>query len=552
MATAAVNEDEPKPTNIGKKLKSFFTFSKKKLDPDREAEAEKELAKLGAERLYASSQSIIMEAEYAPEDKRPGWKKYLKINLTIVAVVLALVVSVLLRLREKPYTKREVMYLGFVGVIYLRILQGLAAPLLVVSVLSSLSKLNLRMAGLIGIRALVYFLITTSIAISIGIALTYLIAPGRYFVASDEKLKQQVRDTTVNDAIMDLLRNAIPSNLIQALLTVDRTDLIKPEQKYINRTFGNITILVPVTLPPKLDWDFTVDPTVNGTNFLGLIFSAIIISLFLGLKSRDDTIVIELVDNLNDILLLVLRASLWLTPPGVFFLVVGKIVEIKNWSVFFQQVGLYSLTVLVGLSLHLLIALPIIYTVFTRRLPFTYFFNLTEAMLTAFATSSSLATLPVTLDCVERKNKIPVVVARFVVTLGATINMDGTALYEAAAPLFIAQVRKIEVPFLELLLMSLTALLASIGAAGIPQAGLVIMVIVFEIIGINPEDISYIIMVDWLLDRFRTMTNITSDSVGAAVVYELSKNKLKEFQEQMDKELDESIAKKLERDNKQI
>merc|ERR1711963_181142 len=164
------------------------------------------------------------------------------------------------------------------------------------------------------------------------------------------------------------------------------------------------------------------------------------------------------------------------------------------------------------------IVLPILYGVIVRKLPFRFIFNMGNALFTAFGTASSSATLPVTIEVLEERNNIDSRITRFILPIGATINMDGTALYEAVAAIFIAQVRGITLDAGKIVAISITATAASIGAAGIPQAGLVTMVMVLQTVGLPSTDVALILAVDWLLDRFRTAINVLGDSIGAGIV----------------------------------
>ena len=175
-------------------------------------------------------------------------------------------------------------------------------------------------------------------------------------------------------------------------------------------------------------------------------------------------------------------------------------------------------TVLAGLFVHALVTLPLILWLFTRRNPFRFLLQMSQALLTAFSTASSTATLPVTMECAVSKAGVSKRSSEFVLPLGATINMDGTALYEAAAAIFIAQAIGFELTLTQQVVVAITATLAAIGAAGIPEAGLVTMIIVLNAVGLPVEYIGRILAVDWLLDRFRTAVNAFGDSVGAAVV----------------------------------
>uniref|UniRef100_A0A8C5NRL0 Amino acid transporter n=1 Tax=Junco hyemalis TaxID=40217 RepID=A0A8C5NRL0_JUNHY len=205
-------------------------------------------------------------------------------------------------------------------------------------------------------------------------------------------------------------------------------------------------------------------------------------------------------------------------PFGIVFLIAGKILEMEDPSVIGQKLGLYVITVVSGLAVHGIILLPLLFVLITKKNPFAFIQGILQALLIALATSSSSATLPITLKCLLENNGIDRRVARFVLPVGATINMDGTALYEAVAAIFIAQVNEYELDLGQIITISITASAASIGAAGIPQSGLVTMVIVLTSVGLPTEDITLIIAVDWALDRLRTMTNVLGDALAAGII----------------------------------
>ena len=210
-----------------------------------------------------------------------------------------------------------------------------------------------------------------------------------------------------------------------------------------------------------------------------------------------------------------------LAPFGVFGLIIKSVFH--SSSNFIPSIGLYMLTILLGLSIHLLIILPLIFKLFTGISPIRHYKAMSKAMLTAFSTSSSSATLPVTMDCVRNNVGVSKTTSSFVLPLGATINMDGTALYECAGVLFISQAIGIELGIFQQLTIVFTALLASIGAAGIPSAGLVMIFIVLNSVGLSdhPEVgiiVGTMLAVDRPLDMLRTTINVTSDSIGASII----------------------------------
>jgi Na+/H+-dicarboxylate symporter len=223
----------------------------------------------------------------------------------------------------------------------------------------------------------------------------------------------------------------------------------------------------------------------------------------------------------NEVVMKIVHLLLLFAPVGIFGLLAGRIGKAGGWVEFWPElvmVGKYCLTVISGLFLHAVVILPLILFFFGRRNPLAYARGMAKALLTAFSTASSSGTLPVTMESTIEKNEVSERTSRFVLPLGATINMDGTALYEAVAAIFIAQVYGIHLDFAAQLTVLVTATLAAIGAAGIPEAGLVTMVIVLKAVGLPIEGISLILIVDWFLDRCRTTVNVWGDSIGAGVI----------------------------------
>ena len=222
----------------------------------------------------------------------------------------------------------------------------------------------------------------------------------------------------------------------------------------------------------------------------------------------------------NEAIMRFVHLIMLVAPFGVFGLIAGRFAE-AGGAAFADELfklGKYFITVVIGLSIHAFIVLTIILKTFGKKSPAKYAANMIQALATAFSTASSSATLPVTMECVEEKNHVSHKASSFVLPLGATVNMDGTALYEAVAAIFIAQLYGIDLSLGQQIVIFFTANLAAIGAAGIPEAGLVTMVMVLESVGLPVEGIASILAVDWFLDRFRTTVNVWGDSIGAAVI----------------------------------
>ncbi|XP_038055926.1 proton/sodium-glutamate symport protein-like [Patiria miniata] len=263
-------------------------------------------------------------------------------------------------------------------------------------------------------------------------------------------------------------------------------------------------------------------------NIMGLVVFSIVFGIGLGRISgtEEGRVLTAFFSGTNTVVMKLVQVLMWYAPFGIFFLIVGSMAEVDDWGTILSQLGLYIATILAGLAIHGLIVLPGLYIIITRKNPFKYLLRLSHALVTALGTSSSSATLPVTTRCLEEKNKVDSRVVRFMLPVGATINMDGTALYEAVAAIFIAQMNNVSLNVAQIITVSLTATFASIGAAGIPQAGLVTMVIVLSAVGLPTDDIALILAVDFILDRIRTMINVEGDSIGAGIVAHLSRHDL--------------------------
>jgi len=440
---------------------------------------------------------------------------------TLGGVLVGIVLGVCLRTREDPYSKREAMYVKFVGTLFLSMLKCIIIPLIIPSLIVAVGSLDLKISGKVGARGVLYYMSTTIIAVILGIILVTTIQPGKG--AEPVKGKQIERNITTEDTLMDLVRNLFPPNIIQACTKQVTTDLMYPNNDTID----------------KRDWDFKTSMKDN-TNILGLVVFSLVFGVAIAAVGEEGEAILKFFSSLVSVMMKVTGWVINLAPVGVLFLVAGSVIEMENPAKTFESLGWYFATVILGLSIHGLLILPLIFGIMTRNLPFKFISNMANALATAFGTASSSATLPVTIDALENKNKIDPRITRFILPIGATINMDGTALYEAVAAIFIAQVRGITLDAGKVIAISITATAASIGAAGIPQAGLVTMVMVLQTVGLPSTDVALILAVDWLLDRFRTAINVLGDAIGAGIVYHLSKNELSTMDQQMEENIHEN------------
>ncbi|WP_163718162.1 dicarboxylate/amino acid:cation symporter [Mangrovibacterium lignilyticum] len=263
-------------------------------------------------------------------------------------------------------------------------------------------------------------------------------------------------------------------------------------------------------------------------DILPLIFFSLLLGAALSSLGDKAANAIRFFSILNDAVMKLVYWIMIVSPVGIFGLITARIGEAGGFSLFIPELislGKFTLVVIVGLSIHGMIILPVILKVIGKQHLHTYVKGLGTTLLNAFSTASSTATLPLTLEGVVKENKISKKTASFVLPLGATVNMDGTALYQAVAAIFIAQVYGIQLEPVMQIIIFLTATLSAIGAAGIPEAGLVTMLIVLKAVDLPVEGLGLLLSIDWLLDRFRTVINVWGDCVGAAVVDHLEANR---------------------------
>ncbi|XP_059501036.1 excitatory amino acid transporter 1-like isoform X1 [Stegostoma tigrinum] len=465
-------------------------------------------------------------------------KRCMKDNGFVLFTVVAVVIGVILGfcLRKYQMNFRQIKYFSFPGEILMRMLQMLVMPLIISSLVTGMAALDSKASGKMGIRAVIYYTTTTILAVITGIIMVLIIHPG---AGGKEKMHREgkVEEVHSADAFMDLARNMFPPNLVEACFKQFKTNYGVRKVKPIiaqNGSVGSESAVSNFSQAKNLLLEVTeemipISGSVNAVNALGLVVFSMSFGLVIGNMKQDGAILRDFFDCLNEAIMQLVSVIMWYAPIGLLFLIAGKIMEMEDMTVVGGQLGMYTITVIVGLLFHALIVLPLLYFFITRKNPFAFMGGLLQALVTALGTSSSSATLPITFRCLEDKIGLDKRITRFVLPVGATINMDGTALYEALAAIFIAQVNNFELNFGQIITISITATAASIGAAGIPQAGLVTMVIVLTSVGLPTDDITLIIAVDWFLDRLRTTTNVLGDSLGAGIVQHLSRHELQKM-----------------------
>jgi len=381
------------------------------------------------------------------------------------------------------------------GTIFLNLLKLIAVPLIFVSLVKGISGLsNISKLSSMGLKTLSLYIVSTLVAITIGLVLVNLIKPGNTFPAEKQAEYQEAFGAKISDkqsaaedfaeqSPLQFIVDMVPENIFKA-----STDNSKMLQIIV---FAILFAIAMILLPDK-----TIAPVK---------------SFF---------------DSLNDIILKLIDMIMLTAPYGVFALLAALVVDFSGDADLFTALGLYFVTVVLGLFIVMLVFYPLFLKIFVRKAKFGKFFKgIIPAQMLAFSTSSSAATLPVTMKQVTRELGVDKEVASFVLPVGVTINMDGTSCYQAIAAVFIAQVFGMDLSFGQQLTIVLTALMASIGTPGVPGGSIVMLIIVLTSVGIPVEGLALILGVDRPLDMLRTVVNVTGDSSVSTIVAK-TENKL--------------------------
>ena len=409
--------------------------------------------------------------------------KLLKLQLytkVLIGLLLGVIFGVLAN--QWGFSAFVFSYIKPIGSAFIRLISMVVAPLVFASLLVGTASLNdIRKLGRIGAKTVAYYLCTTIIAISIGLLLANTFRPGtglsqekrtQLTESVSEKEGAQIETALKKPTVTDILLNIIPTNPVKAFVEGKMLQII----------------------------------------FLALM-AGICLSLIPTERSRP---VINFFEGINELIIQMVHIIMKLAPYGVFALISAVVADF-GLGILFVLLK-YSLVVIVGLILQVTIVYSSAIKIFSKHKIRTFFRGIRPAQLIAFSSASSSATLPVTMECTERNLGVSGQIASFALPLGATINMDGTALYQGVSAVFIAQVYGMGLTVPQQLIIVLTAVLASIGTAGTPMAGVITLAIVLESIGVPLEGIAIILGVERILDMCRSVVNVTGDASCAVVV----------------------------------
>lgn len=426
------------------------------------------------------------------------------------------------------------------GRIFIRILKFIAVPLVLFSIISGVASLkDVSTLGRMGAKTLGFYLLTTILAIGVGLVLVNLIKPGA-FIEEDQRIKNRVKyELWVNQATglspkdgKSYLTDPKYREQVEAALSSEELAELKKGSLEVADAKVASKLKTAKESKESGPLEFIVDmvpeniilSVSNNKLMLQVIFFAIFFGITLALLPREKVLpLINLVDSVNEVFLKMVELVMRAAPFFVFALLAGVIAKMADSpaEVFeiFKSLSSYSVTVVIGLAIMVFGLYPLIVRTVVKGLSYSRFFkNISPAQFLAFSTSSSAATLPVTMECIEDNMGVSKNVSSFVLPIGATVNMDGTSLYQGVAVVFLAQLHMIDLSLGQQLTIVMTATLSSIGAAAVPSAGLVMMIIVLQSVGLNPAWIAIVFPVDRILDMCRTVVNVTGDATVSTVI----------------------------------
>ncbi len=425
------------------------------------------------------------------------------------------------------------------GKIFIRILKFIAVPLVLFSIISGVASLkDVSTLGRMGAKTLGFYLATTVFAIGVGLFLVNVIKPGN-FIEEEQRIKNRVK----YELWVESATGGIPKDgrsfltdpkyraQLESALTVEEIEeykkqvskkpkSIEAKLNSANKTKNEGPLKFIVDMVPQN----VILSVSNNKLMLQVIFFAIFFGLTIAICPKERVApLVAIIDATNDVFLKMVDLVMKAAPFFVFCLLAGVIARMADTPAevleIFKSLSSYSITVVIGLGVMIFGIYPLIVKLFVKGVGYSKFFkNIAPAQFLAFSTSSSAATLPVTIECLEDNMGVSKKVASFVLPIGATVNMDGTSLYQAVAVVFLAQLHMVDLTMAQQMIIVMTATLSSIGAAAVPSAGLVMMIIVLQSVGLNPAWIAIVFPVDRILDMCRTVVNVTGDATVSTVI----------------------------------
>ncbi|XP_008411466.1 excitatory amino acid transporter 3-like isoform X2 [Poecilia reticulata] len=439
-------------------------------------------------------------------------------GLTLLMIALGLGIGFLVRVMV-TVTKEQMEWIKLPGDLLFNILQLFAVPLLVTRVIG----INSRLPGRIAVYTAMYICGSTILAVTLGMALVLQTKPGMDHtmgITINTDMPSSSMQVIFMDLIrlsFDLHRNIVPESFVQAFYEQYKTEIVQVKKTsnfslYLKAEHnGNET---------RLKGGY-----VAGINMLGLIIWSFAIGMLLSKARCQAKATVTFIKSVNTAINIIFNWILWYLPIGLLFLVVENVLDVKDWRAIIKLVRLTGV-IFLGLAIHSFLVLPLIYFVFTKRNPFLILIHVSSALFTAMIMASSAATMPVTVECCEQNVKVNTRLCRLMLPIVSSFNMNGMALYEVIAVIFIAQTSDIILDISQIITISLTSCISSFGAVGVTATGSAITVLILTAVGLPAHDATLLLLFEWFLDHFTTVVNVLGDCYGLALINHLCLDEL--------------------------
>ncbi|KAK7590794.1 hypothetical protein V9T40_002407 [Parthenolecanium corni] len=459
--------------------------------------------------------------------------KFLRENSFLVSILIGVIVGVAsgALFRHYDVSSETISVVAYPGEIFLRALKLIILPFIICCIIVGTATLNISHNKFIAVRVIIYFFLTSLLNVMLGITLGLVLNPGGVSVETKATSSLQAEKLTLLDGLLDVGRNLIPENLFEATF----------QQTYTSYKSENVTKVDGVHEILK-----KVTKTRSSTNTLGLIFFCILFGCILGTMDKQKKTMVNFFSSIYDVLQKMLLIIIQLTPICVASIISSKIALVPDLWKTLEQLGLFIVISISGFLLYQLVIAQAIYFLVVRKNPFKYYVGIMPAIMTGFATASKAASLPAMFKVMEdlRMNSK---ISQFVLPIG-TINLNGSAQYMGFTMVFLSQLERISLSFNDIITLVFACTFASMSSAAVPSAAIVMVAMLCSVINIPTGNIGLLLAVDWLIDRFRTATNVLGDCYTVAVVQQLSQ---KELSEENQANTTTELEVKLEKSEKQ-
>ncbi|XP_027868094.1 excitatory amino acid transporter 3-like isoform X1 [Xiphophorus couchianus] len=438
-------------------------------------------------------------------------------GFTLMMIALGLGIGFLLRLMVSV-TQDQMDWIKFPGDLFFNLLQLFAVPLIVTSVMAEVSGLNSRLPGRSAVFLTTYICGSTVLAVTLGMSLVLLVKPGMDHTTGKTTVNINMPSSSMHVIFMDLIRNVVPESFVQAFYEHYKTEIVQVKTN-IPRHYLD-PVMAQNGTETRLMGNY-----VPGANMVGLIASSFTIGIMLNKAGLKAKATVKFIKCLSIALKIIFNWILWYLPIGLLFLVVEYVLDVSDWTVIIKLIRLTGV-IFLGLAIHSFLVLPLIFFVFTKQNPFLIFFQISKALFTSAILASSAATLPVTIQCCEANVKVNTKLCRLMLPMVSSINMNGMALYEVVAVLFIAQISDILLDVTQIITICLTCCISSFGAVGVPATGSATTILILTAVGLPAHNASLLLVFEWFLDHFTTIVNVLGDCFGVALINHLCQDEI--------------------------